>query len=93
MRPVNNLKILAYRAVAAPPASDGSSCPTRRDANTVNCGELKTSLFEKASARMNTDGESLTAERVASDPVVESLVDRSEVRDMMEDALSQLNRR
>lgn len=72
--PVNNPKMLARRAVVAPLADDGSDRPTGRDENTVDRCALMTKILEEASDGMDNDRDSLTVERVASDPMVEGLV-------------------
>lgn len=82
--------MLARGAVVAPQACDGTDRPKVQDKNAMDRGEFMTKLLEEASNWMHNDLDSLTLERVASEPVLERPVFRSELRDMIEDARSQL---
>lgn len=73
-----------------PPASDGIDSQTGPNENTMDRGELMARHLEKAPHGMDTDQNSLNVELVSSNPVVEGLVSRSEVRDMMKNALNQM---
>lgn len=75
---------LIREAIGEPPSSDDGSPPTGRDENTLDREELVTRTLDEASNRMNTDRGSLAVERVAWDPIVEGLVNKMEVSQMME---------
>lgn len=69
--------MLARPAVVAFIASDVNARPMGRDKNRSDRSELITKLAEKSSDWMDTDGDSSSVERVASEPVLEVPVNLS----------------
>lgn len=89
MAPVDNPERLAHRAVVASPSSTDKTRPTEREENTLDGGESMTRLLEETSIWMDTDRDGLSVELLASDPKVGGPVKRTEVREIMGDAVSQ----
>lgn len=85
---VNNSEMLGRREVVAPPTSDRRDSQARRDENTVECGEFMARLLKEAPDQIHTNLESVIAECVVSDFVVEGPVNRSEVSNIMRGALN-----
>lgn len=90
---LDNSERLKYRAMAPSSSSIKNGRPTGRGRNTLDGAELISRLLEETSNRMDTDQDSLTVERVALEPALEGSRNRTEVSDMMENALNQLTNR
>lgn len=90
MAPIDNPEHFSRRGVGALSSSDDRSCPTGRDKNMLDCGELMAILLEKAFAWMDTGWDSPTVRRVALDLIAEGLVNQSKVSEVIKDALTQL---
>lgn len=89
MAPGDNQERLACRAMVALPSCIDEMRPLGRGENTLDGRKLITRLLEVTSDPIDFDQDSLSIERVASDPVVEGPVIPTEVRQMAEDTVNQ----
>lgn len=85
---VNDSERLARRSATALLASNECDRQTGLEGSTLDKSKLMVRLLEEAFDWMDTDQERLTVGRVVLEPVMEALVNRSERRKMMENALS-----
>lgn len=86
--PANSPELLELQAGVVPRASDEGEGLMGLDENTVDRSEGMKRLLEKTFDWVDTDQDSLTIDRAASDPVVERPTSRTELNNMMEVALN-----
>lgn len=77
-------------AVEALPPNGGDSCPTGQDENTIEQGDLLTSLLDQKSDRVDTSRGKVAENRVTPEPMIDVPANLVEVKWTMESITTQL---